>query len=106
MNCHCCSGKNFEDCCRPFITGTTKPLTAEALMRSRYSAYVTVAVEYILLTTHRSTRKFHNPQAIKEWAQSSLWQKLEIKSTIKGSPTDKKGMVEFKAYYLDSGFRP
>lgn len=106
MNCYCCSGNKFEDCCQPFISGTAKPPTAEALMRSRYSAYVTVEVDYLLRTTHPSTRKFHDAESIKQWAKSSSWQKLEIISTIDGSPKDKKGMVEFKAYYLDEHQQP
>ncbi len=101
MNCYCCSGKEFEDCCQPFINGIAKPKTAEELMRSRYSAYVTVEIDYLLRTVHPSTRKFHNAESIEQWAKSSSWQKLEIISTIDGGLKDKKGMVEFKAYYLD-----
>lgn len=79
-----------------------KPPTAEQLMRSRYSAYVVVNIEYLLRTTHPSTRKSHASQTIKEWAESSVWQKLEIVSTSQGGAKDKKGEIEFKAYYLDS----
>jgi SEC-C motif domain protein len=102
MNCYCCSGKKFTDCCQPFISGKAKPVTAAELMRSRYSAYSTGEVEYLLGTTHPSTRKFHNRQSILEWSQTSHWQKLEIISTDQGTPRDKTGTVEFKAYYLDS----
>jgi SEC-C motif domain protein len=105
MNCYCCSGKNFVDCCAPFIRGAAKPSTAEELMRSRYSAYAIVEVEYILRTTHPSTRRFHEPRAIEQWAKASKWQKLEIISTDKGASADKQGTVEFKAYYLDANER-
>lgn len=102
MNCYCCSGKAFEACCQPFIDEINKPQTAEELMRSRYSAYAVIEVDYLRHTTHPSTRKCHTPQAIKEWAESSKWQKLEVISTTDGTAKDKKGTVEFKAYYLDS----
>lgn len=102
MNCYCCSGKNFADCCQPFIEGISKPLTAEALMRSRYSAYATGAVEYILRSTHPSARKFYDAELIERWAQSNVWQQLEIVSKRTGEATDKKGTVEFKAYFLDA----
>ena len=105
-NCYCCSGDKFEDCCQPFLDGMAKPSTAEALMRSRYCAYVTLNVAYILKTTHHSKRTFHDAQAIKDWAKSSIWQKLEIISTIKGTPKDSTGTVEFKASYLDLGLQP
>ena len=100
--CYCCSGKTFSDCCQPFLAEKSKPPTAEALMRSRYSAYSTANINYLLRTTHPSTRKFHEAESIEQWAKSSLWQKLEIISTEGGNERDKQGIVEFKAYYLDS----
>ncbi len=100
--CYCDSGKNFADCCQPFLLENAKPQTAEQLMRSRYSAFVTVNVEYILKSTHPLTRKFHNAEQIKTWAESSVWQKLEIVNTENGTEKDKQGTVEFKAYYADS----
>jgi SEC-C motif-containing protein len=106
MNCDCGSGKKFTDCCQPFLDGTAKPKTAEELMRSRYSAYLTVNIEYLRRTTHPSTRKFFAPEAVKEWAESSVWQKLEVISTAQGKEKDKIGEVEFKAYYLDSNGNP
>lgn len=75
-------------------------------MRSRYSAYVLVNVEYLLRTTHPKTRKFHDPSGIEQWAANCRWQKLEIISAVRGSASDKQGMVEFKAYYLDAALQP
>ena len=75
-------------------------------MRSRYSAYVIVDAEYLLRTTHPSKRKLHSAEAINEWAESNSWQKLEIMSTIDGLEKEKKGAVEFKAYYLDEDQTP
>ncbi len=106
MDCYCCSGRKFEDCCQQFINGTARPSTAEALMRSRYSAYATAEVEYIIKTTHPSTRKFHDAESIEKWAKSSVWQKLEIVSTTKGNVPDKQGTVEFKAHFLDATRQP
>ncbi len=106
MNCYCCSDKNFADCCQPFIRGNAKPATAEELMRSRYSAYATGAVEYILRSTYPSVRKFHDAESIENWAKSSVWQKLEIVSTDRGDVKDKQGTVEFKAYFLDADGQP
>ncbi len=106
MKCYCCSDKEFADCCQLFISGIAKPATAEELMRSRYSAYVIVAVEYLISTTHPSTRKLHDAGAIENWARSSVWQKLEIISKTEGEARDKKGTVEFKAYFSDANNEP
>lgn len=106
MECYCCSGKEFADCCEPFIVGAAKPVTAEELMRSRYSAYASGAIEYILRSTHPSTRKFHDAEAIEHWAKSSVWQRLEIIAKSAGEAKDKKGTVEFKAYFIDANGAP
>ena len=101
MNCYCCSDREFENCCQSFISELAKPKTAEELMRSRYSAYVIVAVEYLIRSTHPSSRKFYKAEEIENWAKSSRWQKLEIISKSDGEAKDKKGTVEFKAYFID-----
>lgn len=46
--CFCSSQKSFESCCKPYLNGTQHAPTAEALMRSRYSAYVLHEVDYLL----------------------------------------------------------
>lgn len=74
-------------------------------MRSRYSAYVVADVNYIIATTHLSTRKLHDPNSIIQWAKSSTWQKLEIISKQAGEANDSAGKVEFKAYFLDANKR-
>src|SRR5215203_5817893 len=106
MKCYCSSGKEFEDCCQPFLGGAMKPATAEELMRSRFSAYALGAVEYLLRSTHPGVRKFHDAESIKKWASSNDWLGLEIVSKTGGAVTDKKGVVEFKAHYLDSNKQP
>ena len=106
MKCYCCSDRFFKDCCEPFILGTRKPATAEELMRSRYSAYATAAVEYLLRSTHPSTRKFYDAPSIERWAKSSRWIKLEIVATSEGTRADKQGTVEFKAHYTDADGEP
>lgn len=53
--CPCGSHRPYDQCCRPYHEGTPAP-TAEALMRSRYSAYVLRLEAYLLATWHPSTR--------------------------------------------------
>ena len=99
--CHCCSGKNFDECCKEILEGNRKAATAEELMRSRYSAYTTSSIEYLMKTTHSATRKFYDAKAIESWARSSNWIQLEILKTEKGTEDDFEGFVEFKATYED-----
>ena len=94
FNCYCCSGKSFADCCEPFLIGTNAVETAEELMRSRYSAFATQQADYLLATTHFSTRDHHDKAEILEWSVSNKWLKLEVLNTTETT-------VEFKAFYQD-----
>jgi SEC-C motif-containing protein len=98
-NCHCGSSQPFENCCKPYIFQKRTPLTAETLMRSRYSAYVTGTIDYLLTTTSASEREYYFKEEMQKWASESQWQKLEIIDVTKNT-------VEFKAYYLDHNFQP
>ncbi|WP_316830170.1 YchJ family metal-binding protein [Pedobacter aquatilis] len=40
MNCPCGSGLLYGNCCEPYLLKLKDAPTAEALMRSRYSAFV------------------------------------------------------------------
>jgi len=102
MTCPCCSGQPFAVCCEPILKGTQPAGTAEALMRSRYTAYVKADVAYLLQSTHPSQRKYYSAKDLLQWATSSQWLRLEILSTQKGQGTDLEGKVEFKAYYVDN----
>lgn len=95
QSCFCGSGISFNQCCQPIIEGTQPAVTAEALMRSRYSAYAIHNVDYLIATTHPSQRENYSKEEILNWSQSNDWQRLEISSV---TPTT----VTFKAYYLDS----
>jgi SEC-C motif domain protein len=98
-SCYCGSPLPFSECCEPLITGTKKAGTAEQLMRSRYSAYCIIAVDYLLNTTHPSTRKYYSGKTIKDWAEECIWQKLEIHDF---SATT----VTFSAHFLDENSTP
>lgn len=55
-NCPCGSTNKFADCCALHIEGGEPAPTAEALMRSRYTAYTMQRADYLLATWHPSTR--------------------------------------------------
>ncbi len=98
--CPCNPEKNFDQCCGPYLAGKTNAPTAEALMRSRYSAFSRKEYDYIISTTHASTRPGE-----KKFDQQGepAWSGLEIISTEKGGPGDTEGTVEFIARYKSSG---
>lgn len=101
--CPCGSGKTYGECCEPVINGTQPALTAEQLMRARYSAHVAVQADFIFESTHPDHRKGYDHQGTREWAEKSEWLGLEIIGTSQGGPDDTTGEVEFVARYRDRG---
>jgi SEC-C motif domain protein len=91
----------FDDCCAPFLKGTKKAPSAEAMMRSRYTAYVVKNIDYIDQTQLNEKHEVFNKEEALKWAESSEWMGLEIKGTKKGSENDDTGVVEFVAHYKD-----
>jgi len=74
-----CGGTSLAACCGPFIAGTALPPTAEALMRSRYTAYVQRNEQYLRATWHPSTRPFD--RILDD--DTIRWLGLEIKSALR-----------------------
>jgi SEC-C motif domain protein len=90
--CPCNSGNSYSLCCEPLIAGHKNAVTAEALMRSRYTAYVVKDADYLLRTWHQSTK----PAAIAS-ATIPDWYGLHVVRTEVGDEGDTHGVVEFKA---------
>lgn len=103
MNCPCGSLLSFTTCCEPFLKGTSHPKTAEALMRSRYTAYTLKDISYIQKTLAPESLKDFDVNASREWANQAEWLGLKIVSTKQGSESDKKGVVEFVADFKEKG---
>lgn len=92
--CPCGSGEILRQCCGPLLSGTATPSTAEALMRSRYTAFVLSDAEYVAASWHSATRP----------ADASIpagieWRRLRIRQTEDGGPDDDTGVVEFVAHF-------
>jgi SEC-C motif-containing protein len=103
--CPCGSDLDYSMCCEPFIRKTAAPETAEALLRSRYSAYVKKEVDYVFETIHPEHRETESPKNIEKWAKKAEWHKLEIIECLAGGPGDDQGTVEFIADYREKDQR-
>ena len=98
IDCPCGSSQAFPDCCGRYIDGPLPAPTAEALMRSRYSAYVLGRETYLLDTWHPDTR----PETL-SLTSDQRWLGLKIRSTRTGGEDDEEGMVEFIARFKIAG---
>lgn len=90
--CPCGSGVARGACCGPYLDGDAVAPTAEALMRSRYSAFVEGRGEYLLRTWAEETR----PEAL-DFDPKQRWLGLSIRATSAGGVSDDVGEVEFVA---------
>jgi len=87
----------------PFIRGEKKPATAAELMASRYVAYATGEIDYLIETHDPKTRGETDRKSTEEWSKRSEWKGLEIVRTEAGGPNDEEGQVEFIARYSLAG---
>ena len=97
-DCPCGSDRAYADCCGPLHAGEPAS-TAEALMRSRYCAYVLGLEDYLLRSWHRSTR----PPALNlaQERPAPRWHGLKI---LRYQPVDADtAFVEFVAKYKVGG---
>jgi SEC-C motif domain protein len=99
MSCPCGSNVDFDLCCGPFLSGERRAPTAEALMRSRYTAYTRRDIDYLGRTLAPESRGDFDPSAAMVWAAESKWSGLAILSTEGGRASDDAGVVEFVATY-------
>jgi len=93
-DCPCGSGKDYLDCCQPLHKGQPAS-SAEALMRSRFSAFALQLESYLLASWHPETR----PTQLALDA-STQWKRLEI---ISANNDSQQGEVHFKATYYELG---
>jgi SEC-C motif-containing protein len=75
-----------------------KAATAQALMRSRYTAFVLCDADYLLATWHTDTR----PKSI-EFHPRQRWLGLRVRHTESGMENDPDGTVEFVARFKIDG---
>jgi len=73
--CPCGRARAYADCCKPLHDGAAAP-DAEALMRSRYVAYVQRDADYLRASWHASTR----PDDLGFEAPQPVWLGLDVKA--------------------------
>ena len=101
--CPCKSGKTFGECCGPVIAGTAKADCPEALMRARYTSYVTGDIDFLKSSATAAVQAEFDENASKAWSAAAQWHGLEIIRCEGGQKGDKKGVVEFRALYTANG---
>jgi SEC-C motif-containing protein len=86
--------KPYDECCGPAHAGTAPAATAEALMRSRYCAFVMGDAAYLLRSWHPTTR----PKTL-DLEGGPRWERLDVLGADGGGLLHIEGTVEFRAHY-------
>jgi SEC-C motif-containing protein len=101
--CPCGSGRSAAECCLPVIRRERTAATAEELMRSRYTAFATGDVDWIMDSHHPDTVDEIDRDEVAQWSSNSEWLGLKIRDTAGGGPDDAEGSVTFRARYKVQG---
>ncbi|MFE9116407.1 YchJ family protein [Streptomyces sp. NPDC007172] len=96
--CPCGLPAPYAECCGRYHSGAAAAPTAEALMRSRFSAFAVQDGPYLLRTWHPDTR----PRDL-DLDPGMRWTRLEILDTTDGSAFHSTGTVTFRAHYTHGG---
>jgi SEC-C motif-containing protein len=91
--CPCHSGLAYSECCEGVIAGAPAP-SPERLMRSRYTAFATGKVDYLLKSWHPSTR----PSTL-DLPENTQWFDLQITDA---SEQGQRGRVSFTARFKEN----
>ncbi|NBN65849.1 YchJ family protein [Pannonibacter tanglangensis] len=98
--CPCGSGQTLALCCGPAISRAVPARTAEALMRSRYTAYVLQDIAYLKETLWPKFQPGFDAEATARWARESRWTGLTVLKVDRGEAPAREGTVLFEARYL------
>lgn len=99
--CPCCSGLAYADCCGPLHHGQAAA-TAEALMRSRYCAFVVKDMDYLGATMRPPVSLDFDEEGSLEWAESLQWLGLKVlESQLRMG--GQQATVEFVASFVELG---
>ena len=102
-DCPCNSARDYDECCGPLIRGDRKASSPVELMRSRYSAFVRVEIDYLGSSHDPVTRHEFDPDQARAWASDADWRGFELVRSEGGGTDDTTGEVEFIAHYTLKG---
>lgn len=113
MHCFCGSKREFSHCCQP-VLATQSSTSPEQLMRSRFSAYCSKNIDYLVQTWHPSQRALNSAADIAAFASQAHFVQLQvIQSTLQTPEIFKQpvepthgassvGYVEFVARFIQA----
>ena len=99
--CPCGILKSYQQCCGAIILGNKLAITPEQLMRSRYTAYTQLNIDYIFATMAGPALEQADRSHSLAWAEQCQWLGLQVLKSYKISHNE--GFVEFIASFCLHG---
>ena len=102
-----CGGGAYASCCGPLIAGEQLAVTAQQLMRSRFSAFALMAsdpqaIEHLLRTHPEAGQPVAaRRMVLKESCRTIEWLSLKVLDFQNGGLLDQHGTVTFEARWRD-----
>jgi SEC-C motif-containing protein len=92
--CPCQSGRSSRTAAAPVIAGERKASTPEELMRARYSAYATAAIDFIIRLHPSRPEGVQRPRRHQGMGPEVRVARPSTSSHLQGRPEDKEGTVD------------
>ncbi|MDO7598056.1 MAG: YchJ family protein [Pseudomonadota bacterium] len=96
--CPCNNTTSYQACCQALHDGELIASSAEQLMRSRYSAFATGNITYLIASLHPDNRQADDEIILRQTIEDTQWLGLKI---IRHKPVGNNATVEFVAFYQD-----
>jgi SEC-C motif-containing protein len=100
LECPCGSLQPYKTCCQPLHNNQQLAATAKQLMMSRYAAFATHEIDYLINTHSKQTRATIIRSDIENWAKACQWLGLEV---LTHKQLERSAEVEFVAWYKEAG---
>lgn len=102
-SCPCGTGRSLDECCGPIIGGVPAP-TAEALMRARYTAFVTKQIgDFLQDTLAAEKRGEFDLREVEQSARDAEGLGFDVRAVSEGGAEDEAGTVEYVARFRIRG---
>lgn len=103
MQCHCGSDRLLKDCCHQIWQQGGDLLSAERVMRARYTAYVQGNIDFLRITTLPIQQAALDILQMTRWSQQTEWRGLQVISHQLATHSQRHAWVIFTVSCREDG---
>lgn len=103
MQCYCGSGHLLAECCHKIWQQDGDIVSAERVMRARYTAYVQGNIHFLQITTLPIQQPALDIVQITQWSQQTEWLGLRVLSHDLATHSEQHAWVVFEVICRENG---